>query len=347
MLNDLFESVSIPATSVYVSGTQILAMSRVADASRITLSRLELSSNSIIETASFDGSDSFLLAASMQNTFAGIDDNLLFCDQKGEWRTVLQAKNRSNFFWHLVTSKDGVMYVQEYGEPPTGIYASKDGNDWELLITAQEIDRKALHFHDIAYDPYRDMLIATLGDRNYVKTAVSTDGGNTWTAAYKGAWQLLPIVVTEKYIVFGMDSGLANGGLVKWYPECEHYDVIHLDWKKSRSGLMQMADLERLSNKVWMAALGKPQAIIASTNLSDWHPFLVQGFDNAFNYHMSLSEGNSIVAFSTGRQIIWINKEDLGKLIEGDEPTIHRRYALLDRLAGIGYVIKRKIEALG
>lgn len=343
--NGFLKTINVPAACVHVRETRMLAMSKIANSGKIALLSFDLEKRSIVDTVTFDGSSSFLLTGDTQKVFAGIDNKLLFCDEEGKWKIVLESKSPSNFFWHLIISKGGPIYVQEYGEPPTGIYASVDGEEWQLLVTAQNIDKKALHFHDIAYDPYRNMLIVTLGDRNYVKTAVSKDLGNNWIPAYKGAWQLLPIAVTKEYIVFGMDSGLARGGLVKWHPESEHYDVIHLDWRTNRSDLMQMADLKRLSNDVWMAALGKPQAIIASVNLNDWQLIFGQGFDNAFDYNMSLSEGENIVAFSTGKRIFWINKEDLGKMINEDEPTIHRRYALLDRLTGIGYVMKRKIES--
>lgn len=345
LLSSYLKTINVTATCVHMTKTHILAMSKTANSGKISLLSFDLEKRKIVETMTFDGSDCFLLADDMEKVFAGIDNKLFLCDREGKWKIVLETKSPSNFFWHLVTTKSGSIYVQEYGEPPTGVYESVDGEKWELLVTAQKIDKKALHFHDIAYDPYRDMLIVTLGDRNYVKTAVSKDLGNSWIPIYKGAWQLLPIAVTKEYIVFGMDSGLARGGLVKWYPESEHYDVIHLDWRKNRSDLMQMADLKRLSNEVWMAALGKPQAIIASDNLNDWQTIFEQGFDSAFDYNMSLSEGENIVAFSTGKQIVWISKEDLGKLIKEDEPTIHRRYALLDRLTGIGYVMKRKIES--
>jgi hypothetical protein len=341
-----WEKINVPATSVHIKRNSILATLKVQDTNRIDLLRFDPLEGQATEIASFEGSRGRLLTETMKKMFAGVNNKLLVCDKSGSWRTVLESKRPSNVFWHMVTSKDRMIYVQEYGEPPTGIYVSEDGEEWELLITAQDIDRKAIHFHDIAYDQYRNMLITTLGDGNYVKIAISIDGGKNWNPTYKGAWQLLPIAVTKDYIVFGMDSGFAKGGLVRWDPEDGSHEVLHLGWRGSKTNLMQMADLKLLSNGIWIAALGSPQAVIASINLFDWYPVYVQGFDGTFHHEMILSEGKSIVAFSTGESIVWMRKDELARRIGETEPTIHKHEAILERLIGVGYVAKRKIALL-
>jgi len=83
-------------------------------------------------------------------------------------------------FWHMAETSDGTLFMQEYGSQLTGIYRSiNDGETWKQIVNSKEIDKKALHFHSIAYDEYRDLLIVTLGDGNLVKIAISEDYGDT------------------------------------------------------------------------------------------------------------------------------------------------------------------------
>jgi hypothetical protein len=341
------EKIDALANSVYVRKDEIFAISRSRSAGKISLFRVDTSRRTIDETISVSGSEALLLTMEKEKMFAGVDNKLLVCDKEGSpWKTVLESKNASNLFWHLVAGEDESLYVQEYGGPPTGIYRSADGQEWKLVVTAQDIDKKALHFHDMAYDAHRNMLIATLGDSNYVKVAVSKDNGENWIATYKGAWQLLPIVVTKEQIVFGMDSGVAKGGIVTWCPESNRHTVVHLGWRKNRANLMQMTDLEFLNNGIWVAALGRPQAIVASLDLDSWTPIFTRGFEKLFDYHVGLSEGENIIAFSTGEHIGWVKKVDLRRVIEETKPEIHRRSAVFDRVVGLGYVTRRKLALL-
>jgi hypothetical protein len=79
-------------------------------------------------------------------------------------RPALRVKH-GNWFWHAVEACDKV-FIQEYGESPTGIYVSEDLKSFKLLVTNKDIDPLSRHFHYIAFDKKRNVLIATLGDGN-------------------------------------------------------------------------------------------------------------------------------------------------------------------------------------
>ncbi|MCX8161515.1 MAG: hypothetical protein N3E44_00780, partial [Candidatus Bathyarchaeota archaeon] len=164
--------------------------------------------------ASFKGSRAFLLKAGGQFLVC-IDDALITIEDRAH-RVVLKANRPENFFWHSV-EVDGYVFIQEYGLPPTGIYVSEDLERWEKTITNTEIDKHSKHFHSIAWDRYRDWLIATLGDGCLTRIVYSEDFGQSWKPLYKGAWQFIPITPLKDKIVFGMDSGIARGGVGVYY----------------------------------------------------------------------------------------------------------------------------------
>jgi hypothetical protein len=77
-------------------------------------------------------------------------------------------------FWHVV-DVCGRLFVQEYGEVSTGIYVSEDFKNLKLPISDKDIDPPSRHFHYMAFDEERNVLIATLGDRNIVGVTISSD----------------------------------------------------------------------------------------------------------------------------------------------------------------------------
>jgi len=62
-----------------------------------------------------------------------------------EVKPILRVKP-GNWFWHGVESCGGV-FVQEYGEPPTGIYVSEDLRHFSRVVTNNAIDPLSRHFH--------------------------------------------------------------------------------------------------------------------------------------------------------------------------------------------------------
>jgi hypothetical protein len=166
----------------------------------------------------FEGKNFSLLKMIGSKWYVGIDDSLLTSDDLGSWTTVLRGMGSNNVFWHIVEADARTLFVQEYGPDCSGLYRSSDGgNSWVKLVTSREIDKRARHFHSVAYDRHRCFLIATLGDSNPSKIIVSQDYGDSWKVIYRGTYQCLPIETSEKFVVFGMDSGVSKG-LLTWQP---------------------------------------------------------------------------------------------------------------------------------
>lgn len=332
----------IAALSAYISARDVLMLVRKGSNLIIAKgSTSELARNKLHKVGSFNAKRGVILGEYKSHIYVNIDGKLLRSNDFDSWDMLLQTSTPGNYFWHMVTSKL-YAYVHEYGVN-TRIYRSKDGRTWKSIVAVGDIDRFAKHFHSIAYDPYRNMLLATLGDSNYVRVAASYDDGELWQPLYRGCWQLLPIVVLKDKIVFGMDSAIAKGGLVVWYPNESRHEVLHLKWRENEVRFVQMVDLRLLSNGMWVSALGTPQAIIASQDLKNWHPVYVEGVDSAFHHSLAISEGKDVVAFTTGKSIVLLKKDKIAKRIIETEPIVCGHPAILEKLIGLGFVLKRKI----
>jgi hypothetical protein len=79
-----------------------------------------------------------------------------------------------NWLWHAA-ELGGFVFVQEYGEPSTGIYATEDFRRFERVVTNVDVDPKSRHLHYVASDAERNFLVATLGDGNLVRAVMSRD----------------------------------------------------------------------------------------------------------------------------------------------------------------------------
>lgn len=328
--------INLPASAICIEDNKTFVALQ-DPAGRISVQVLHPTGNEVAKIASFSGSKCFLLNSANGKMFIGIDNKLLLRDNGGCWKIVLRTIHPSNFFWHMAVTSEGTIFVQEYGEPPTGIYRSTDGRHWQLIITSSQLDRQARHFHSIAYDQFRNILIATLGDRNLLKIAISSDDGKNWAPLYKGAWQVLPIEVMKDQIVFGMDVGFAGGGLMVYFPNEDRFEISHLKWRKPQVNSMQMVSLRYLNNRNWVAALGAPQAIIASSNLREWGILFLEGFDKRFCFSMDFAEGAESVTFVTGKSLFSIQKRDIAKYINSCEHPIFEHRALFEKLTGSGY----------
>ena len=64
-------------------------------------------------------------------------------------------------------------------------------------MPSKDIDLLSRHFHYIAFDEERRVLIATLGDGNIVRVAISADCRSSWRPLYKRPWQFVPVLVEE------------------------------------------------------------------------------------------------------------------------------------------------------
>jgi len=160
-------------------------------------------------------------------------------------------------------------FVQEYGESLTGIYISEDLRS----------------FRSIAFDGYRGLLIATLGDGNIVRVAVSSDHGLTWRPIYKDPWQFVPVLVDGGRWVFGFDSGIARGGVGIYDVEDEGWRFIFL--RLGGHPHAQFASLVRLGS-YYVGGLGLPTAIVISEDLRYWYPLYVDVSIPGYNHFVSV-----------------------------------------------------------
>lgn len=295
------------ALSVSIAGDELIALIK-RDGS-LTMSSIDIDSGRSIDLAKFNGSTGFILG--VEDRYLVAVDGSLYLAEERKSKPVLKASNPKNFFWHATRAKDRV-FVHEYGETPTGIFVSEDLENWKKLVMNTDLDKNSRHFHYIKYDPYRGWLIATLGDGCVIRVVYSEDFGNTWRPLYRGPWQFVPVEVLEDGIVFGMDSGIAMGGVGIYNPENNRWGFTFLRWQDGEVRLAQMCDLRRLDS-IWMAALGMPQAVIISENLKTWYAAYIEGFDERFNHTMSIAEGKDFIACSTGESLLIFEKGELAE----------------------------------
>jgi len=290
--------------------------------------------------ADFEGRNVSMLKMIESRWYLGVDDRLLTSDDLRSWTTVLRGMESNNVFWHMVEADARTLFVQEYGPHCSGIYRSSDGgNNWTRLITSLKIDKEARHFHCVAYDKYRRSLIATLGDSNSSKIVVSQDYGDTWKVFYRGAYQCLPIEISEKLVVFGMDSGLSKG-LLTWQPDQNRWRAIHLTPKNVTgiTDVLQASDLKRLKNGLWIMTTGGGSIILSKT-LNTWN-LCKTGCSPEFEFHPISNEEDGLAALSMIETTVLIdsNRND----VENHYVQVVEHPAYLTRLKASGSFLKHQ-----
>lgn len=344
----MLKRITVPGSSTWITDKGVLVMSAnncFQTIQTVEKPRLILVSGKHFEEqavlASFSGQRNVLLRTIGDATFVGLDNQLLMSKDLETWESVLATPNQRNFFWHMTESRDGTLYAQEYGFGLTGIYKTSDeGRRWKQVINTKSIDRRATHFHSIAYDRYRDLLIATLGDSNMVKIAVSEDNGDTWRSIYSSAFQCLPIVVAEDHVFFGMDSAISRG-LVVWNPSENKMEIIHLNYvgKTAIKDDLQSSDLKLLSNGIWLMSTGKG-SLLSSSDLRNWQ-MLHLGEKDQFEANMISNDTNGIVSAALSSKVIILELKALKTSKQEADVTQYR--ALLPRIKSLGYITKKKI----
>jgi len=344
--------IPIPSSSAYITESGILVASATSyfwpdSGIKPRLIFMSHKGDDPLELSDFSSGKNLLLHVSNDSTFLGLDNKLLLSHDLRKWRTVLTAKS-SNTFWHMAEAVDGTLFVHDYGfGGGSGIYRSADGGEtWKQVVECHKLDKDAIHFHSFAYDKFRGLLIATLGDGNALKIAVSKDYGDTWKPLYNGAWQCLPIVVLKERIIFGMDSAISSGFLV-WYPSDDRWETLHLKYvkKPEASDLLQIADLRALTNGSWIMSTGGG-SLLCSKNLQEWqimhlgarNPDLRIAPPHLFG-HMLSNEINGMVVAAMGDLVMIIDSKDIGN----SSIDVVQHYAFYNRLKGLVYAAKRRI----
>jgi len=250
-------------------------------------------------------------------------------------KPVLRARH-GNWFWHAVEAC-GKVFVQEYGESPTGIYVSEDLESFRLLVINKDVDPLSRHFRYIAFDERRNVLIATLGDGNIVRVATSTDCGYSWKPLYKGPWQFIPVLVEEGRWVFGFDSGIARGGVAI-------HDVAEGEWrfiflKADGYRYAQFTSITRFSD-YYIGCLGYPTAILVSKDLHYWYPLYINPASSEYNYFVNAVVWRDKVVAVTSKGLLMFDSRDVEEAFRR-KPFLAPYKAYLDRVKGALYMLKR------
>jgi hypothetical protein len=294
------------------------------------------------QLAAFHGSRGHILLATDNELLVSVDSSLILFKDKA-FKTILKASKPDNFFWHATKFEDTVV-IHEYGSSPTPIYVTRDLSNWRRTVSNIDLDKHSLHFHSVVYDEYRGQLIATLGDGNYRRAVCSSDGGLNWQVLFSGAWQFAPVVPLKDKIIFGMDSGFVRGGVGIYNPSNGSWKFVFLKWVDENIRLAQICDLKKLRTGTWIASLGMPQAVVLSEDLKKWYPLCIEGFNSTFNYYMRIDEGKSAVICSTGRRLLLFENEELEQINPSLKPVLVDYKAYIERLIGIGFILRRKAE---
>ncbi|WP_054855773.1 hypothetical protein [Vulcanisaeta sp. JCM 16161] len=216
---------------------------------------------------------------------------------------------------------------------------SEDLEHWVKVVDNKAVDEYSRHFHFIGYDPYRDWLVATLGDANPIRVVYSPDLGRTWRRLYVGPWQFVPFIALGDRLVFGMDSGVARGGVGVYYPNSDRWSFRFLRFVHGRASVVQFSSLIKV-NDLWVAALGSPQVFVASRDLNNWFLLYAEGYSTDYNHHMGvIPAGDSVIGF-TGESIVLFNVDELGNYFN-PPPAVITYLGITDRVKGLGFRVKR------
>lgn len=341
----MLRTLPLPSTSTFLVDSDLLIMNannyfaKEWKINRPQLFRLpRMQAENRLKIAEFDGKTNALFETTKNATFIGIDNSLFMSSNLKNWKEVLRCENRKNMFWHLIEARDGTLFVQEYGTL-TGIYRSVDGGEtWKQVVDCKKIDRRARHFHSLAFDQFRDLLVVTLGDGNLVKIAISKDYGETWKALSNSAYQCLPIVVMKDFLVFGMDSAISCG-VISWNPSKNEWRSIHLKYfgKPRITDRLQASDLKRLANGTWAMSTGGGSFLV-SKDLNNWGCY-VCGEGSGFEAHTISNELNGVMAVAMGDTTVIADSEAIAHSdLQWD---VRRHHAVLNKMRGLIYVVKR------
>jgi len=321
----------VPAMSVAIAGGDVYITSSVADLCRVSVLR----GRSVEDTVLIRGTPCVAVRFFLDSLLVSAGETL-YAVSGNEARPILRARP-GNWFWHG-TEGCGRVFVHEYGEPLTGIYVSENLKRFRRVSTNNAIDPLSRHFHYIAFDRGRELLVATLGDGNVVRVATSGNCGSTWRPLYKGPWQFVPVLIERDRWIFGFDSGIARGGMGVYQPDEGRWSFTFL---KSAYRFAQFASLAKLDG-YYIGGLGLPTAVIVSKDLRCWYR-LYLGDAVSCNHHVEVAvQGDRVVA-ATGSELLVFTIKDVVEAFAG-EPFLRPYGAYLDRARDALFLNKRRLR---
>jgi hypothetical protein len=289
-----------------------------------------------------DGKNGHILITAGNLVLLSIDDNLTLFDENLGHKIVLNAHSRDNAFMHACEF-NGKILVQEYGLPPTSIYASDNLEKWTEFVSNLSIDRDSKHFHYITYDAYHKKLIVTLGDGNLVRAACFDQAKSAWQNLFCGAWQFYPILPMNDRIVFGFDSALIVGGLGVYYPSKNNWKFTFLKWTNKDMFRAQMSDIKYIAG-FWLAYVASPRAILVSDDLKNWYSLHIENSDQQHFVPLGFCETNSQILCCTGTKLLLFEKQELMKAISTTNPVMFSSNDYSVRVKGLLWVWHKKIR---
>jgi len=320
----------VAATSVKVVESTIYVTVNDAGTCRVSVFK----DGCVEDVTSLRGSPCSLVWGSREGLLVSCGEDL-YLVSGNEAKPVLRARP-GNWFWHACEG-DGRVFVQEYGESPTGIYITEDLESFRKILTNVDIDPWSKHFHHLAFDESRHLLITTLGDGNVVRVAVLQDYGLIWRPLYKGPWQFVPVLVDGDNYVFGFDSGIAKGGVGVYDIERNEWSFVFLRSLSHRRA--QFASLKKLGDH-YIGCLGCPMAIVVSRDLRHWHLLYLDNSTFEYNHFVDVEPWGEKVVSVTGKEILIFELENIKKAFK-EKPFLTLYRASLDRLRGLAFTIKR------
>jgi hypothetical protein len=320
----------VAATGVKIVGGTVYVAINDAGACRVSVFK----DGCVEDVISLRGRPCALVWGSREGLLVSCGE-VLYLVSGNEARPVLRARP-GNWFWHACGG-DGRVFVQEHGEPPTGIYVTEDLETFARVVTNWDIDPRSRHFHFVAFDRARGLLVATLGDGNLVRAAVSQDYGHMWRPLYKGPWQFVPVLIDGDKIVFGFDSGIAKGGVGVYDVERNKWSFEFLKSLSHRRA--QFASLKKFGD-YYIGSLGYPTAIVVSRDLRHWHLLYLNSSTLEYNHFVDVEPWREKVVAVTGKEILVFELGDVERAFE-EKPFLTLYRAYLDRLKGLAFKIKR------
>jgi len=332
----------LPAIDVRAWRDGVLAL--LAHGGALRLVQLDRRLETEDEIAQIRGANGRLLDVPETFPILAAVDNKVVSIGRSHVSTLLVLPRNGNIMLRATRGGDA-LFAAEYGESPTGVWvADKTGSRWRRLITNREIDPDSRHFHDLAFDPSRGWLLTTLGDGNLVRVAISPDDGMTWKPLLEGPWQFFPILVDGERIVFGMDSGIARGGVGVHRPQDGNWETIFLRWTPPSAGPMQMSFLGKMRSALYVAGTFSPPSIIASEDLRYWHLVHPTNDPAVWGQQVSGEVNGGFFVFCTGSEIGLVDEEGLHAQILETGPVAIQEFNALARLRGYAFVAKRLIR---